>query len=137
MEFIWRDPRVLVDGAHNASSVRALLQATGQHVPYDSMVMIFGCCEDKDIRGMLEQLQYGADKVIFTRVNSPRSAYPDDMAQMYGEISGKMCQTAVNLKEALRIGKPAVSNEDLICIAGSFYLVGEAKELFEKGEAPL
>ena len=137
MEFIWRDPRVLVDGAHNASSVRALLQATGQHVPYDSMVMIFGCCEDKDVRGMLEQLQYGADKVIFTRVNSPRSAYPDDMAQMYGEISGKMCQTAMTLREALRIAKPAVSNEDLICVAGSFYLVGEAKELFEKEQAPV
>ncbi len=59
MEMVWQDPRVLVDGAHNAASIRALIQATGQHIPYDSMVVIFGCCEDKDVDGMLRELQYG------------------------------------------------------------------------------
>ncbi|MBN1436100.1 MAG: bifunctional folylpolyglutamate synthase/dihydrofolate synthase [Sedimentisphaerales bacterium] len=132
MELISRDPRVLVDGAHNAASIRAMIQATGQHIPYDSMVVIMGCCSDKDVHGMLEQLQYGADKVIFTRVNSPRSVYPEDLAEIYTEICGKMCQTAANLDEALRIARPAVGHEDLICITGSFYLVGEAKTYFEK-----
>jgi dihydrofolate synthase / folylpolyglutamate synthase len=135
MELIWKDPRVLVDGAHNAASIKALIQATGQHIPYDSMVMIFGCCEDKDIDGMLNQLQYGADKVIFTRANTPRAMYPEDLAQRYTEICGKMCQTAITLAEALRVAKPAVNTGDLICITGSFYLVGQAKELFAKQSA--
>ncbi len=74
MELICHDPRVLVDGAHNAASIKALIQATGQHIPYDSMVVIFGCCEDKDVEGMLRELQYGADKVIFTGVKSPRTS---------------------------------------------------------------
>jgi dihydrofolate synthase/folylpolyglutamate synthase len=137
MELICHDPRILVDGAHNAASIRALIQATGQHIPYDSMVVIFGCCEDKDVAGMLEQLQFGADKVIFTRVNSPRSIYPDDLAKMYTELCGKMCQTAATLKEALQIAKPAVTTGDLICITGSFYLVGEAKHLFDKEVSPI
>ena len=138
MEIIWEDPRVMVDGAHNAASIKSLIQATGQHIPYDSMVVIFGCNEDKDIEGMLKELQFGADKVIFTRMNSPRSLYPEDMAQMYTEICGKMFQTAPNLKEALRIARPAVNTGDLICITGSFYLVGEAKTLFaEEKEAVL
>jgi len=137
MELIWHDPRVLVDGAHNAASIRALIQATGQHIPYDSMVVILGCCEDKDVHGILEQLQYGADKAIFTRVNSPRSMHPEDLAEKYGDICGKMCQTAPNLKEALRIAKPAVGNDDLICVTGSFYLVGEAKMLFSGDTVPI
>ncbi|MBN1765936.1 MAG: bifunctional folylpolyglutamate synthase/dihydrofolate synthase [Sedimentisphaerales bacterium] len=137
MEMICEDPRIMVDGAHNAASIRALIQATGQHIPYDSMIVIFGCCEDKDVKGMLEQLQYGADKVIFTRVNSPRSIYPDDLAQMYTEICSKMCQTSANLKEALRIAKPAISTGDLICITGSFYLVGQAKQLFLSEPVPI
>ena len=137
MELIWNDPRVLVDGAHNAASIRALIQATGQHIPYDSMVVIFGCCEDKDVDGMLRELQYGADKVVFTRVNSPRAMFPDDLAARYTEICGKMCQTAMTLGEALRIARPAVGNEDLICVTGSFYLVGEAKERFAKEEVPI
>ena len=61
----------LVDGAHNAASVDALMKAIGQHIPCDSMVVIFGCCSDKDVPGMLERITSGADKVIFTKVNNP------------------------------------------------------------------
>jgi folylpolyglutamate synthase/dihydropteroate synthase len=42
-----------------------------------------------------------------------------------------MCQSAVSLGEALQLAKSAVSKEDLICITGSFYLIGEAKKRFE------
>ena len=127
MEIISHDPRILIDAAHNAASIKALIAAIGQHIPYDSMIVIFGCGQDKDIRGMLEQLQYGADKMIFTRSNSPKAVYPQDLADMYTEICGKMCQTAMSLSEALRIASSAISKEDLICITGSFYLVGQAK----------
>jgi dihydrofolate synthase / folylpolyglutamate synthase len=132
MEIISEDPRVLVDAAHNAASVRALIQAIGQHVPYDSMVIIFGCNADKDVRGMLEQIQFGADKVIFTRSHSPKAVFPHDLAEMYTEICGKMCQTAMTLGEAMQIARSAISREDLICITGSFYLVGQAKEQFQQ-----
>lgn len=127
MELISQDPRIIVDGAHNAESIKVLIQAVGQHVPYDSMVIIFGCGVDKDVRGMLEQLQYGADKVIFTRSNSMRAMCPEDLADIYTEICPKMCQTAATLTEAVRIARSAIGREDLICITGSFYLVGQAK----------
>ncbi|MBE0535639.1 MAG: bifunctional folylpolyglutamate synthase/dihydrofolate synthase [Phycisphaerae bacterium] len=128
MEVICSDPRIIVDAAHNAASIKALIQAIGQHVPYDSMIIIFGCNGDKDVRGMLMQLQYGADKVIFTRSNSPKAVLPQDLAEMYTEICGKMCQTALTIRDAVRTAKSAISREDLICITGSFYLVGQAKE---------
>ena len=41
-----------------------------------------------------------------------------------------MCQTAVSLGEALRLARNAVGREDLICITGSFYLIGQAKTRF-------
>jgi dihydrofolate synthase/folylpolyglutamate synthase len=127
MEMICEDPRILIDAAHNAASIHALMHAIGQSIPYDSMIVIFGCNEDKDVRGMLQELQFGADKVIFTRSNSIRAASPDELADMYITISGKMCQSAVSLGEALRLAKSAVGKEDLVCITGSFYLIGQAK----------
>lgn len=132
MEIIHNDPRVMIDGAHNASSIRALIHAIGQNIPYDSMVVIFGCNSDKDVPGMLEQLQYGADKVIFTRSNSPKAMSPRDLADMYSEICTKMCQVSSSLGEALQLANSAVSREDLICITGSFYLIGQAKTRFSK-----
>jgi len=137
MEVVNSDPKVLIDGAHNAASIKKLIQATGQHLPYDSMVVIFGCCEDKDVDGMLHELQYGADKVIFTRVRSPRSVLPEDLAAKYTELCGKMHQVASNLKEAIALAEPAISDGDLILVTGSFYLVGEAKTMFAKDEDPL
>ena len=131
MEMIWDDPRIMIDAAHNAASIKALIHAIGQNIPYDSMVVIFGCNCDKDVRGMLERLQYGADKVVFTRSNSVKAVPPDELAEMYTEICGKMCQTASSLGQALQLAKSAVSKEDLICITGSFYLIGQAKVRFQ------
>jgi len=131
MEMIWDDPRIMIDAAHNAASIKALIHAIGQNIPYDSMVVIFGCNSDKDVRGMLQKLQYGADKVIFTRSNSVKAMPPDELAEMYTEICGKMCQTASSLGQALQLAKSAVSKEDLICITGSFYLIGQAKMRFQ------
>jgi dihydrofolate synthase/folylpolyglutamate synthase len=120
----------LVDGAHNAASLDALMKAIGQHIPCDSIVVIFGCCGDKDVAGMLERITSGADKVIFTKVNNIRTADPDELAAQYVEQYGKMAQVAHTLEEALAIANRAVTKEDLICITGSFYLVGEAKKYF-------
>jgi len=130
MEMISEDPRVLVDGAHNAASMHALMRAIGQHIPYDSMVMVFGCAADKDIPGMIAEIATGADKVIFTQASSnPRAAKPKSIAAQYEEATGRVGQITETLKDAIRVAHSAVSREDLICICGSFCLVGEAKYL--------
>ncbi len=129
MEIIHENPRIMVDGAHNAASVEALMRAIGQNIPYDSMVVIFGCRSDKDISGMLNHIQLGADKVIFTEGGIPRPADPAEMAAEYVERCGKMAQVARTLEEALDIAERAVTREDIVCITGSFHLVGHAKRL--------
>jgi dihydrofolate synthase/folylpolyglutamate synthase len=136
MEMIHQMPRVIVDGAHNAASVDAVFRAIGQHVPYDSMVVIFGCCADKDVAGMLERVSSGADKVIFTKVDSIRTADPNELAAQYIELYGKMAQVAPTLEEAMAIANRAVTREDLICITGSFYLVAEARRWFASHPKP-
>ncbi|MGH7213629.1 MAG: bifunctional folylpolyglutamate synthase/dihydrofolate synthase [Tepidisphaeraceae bacterium] len=130
MEMISQTPRVVVDGAHNAASLDAAMKAIGQHIPYDSMVVIFGCCADKDVSGMLERITSGADKVIFTKVDNIRTADPHELSARYVELYGKMAQVAGSLEDALAIANRAVTKEDLICITGSMYLVGEAKKVF-------
>jgi len=130
MEVLSETPRILVDGAHNAASMHALMRAIGQHIPYDSMVMVFGCASDKDIPGMMAEIATGADKVVFTQAtDNPRAAKPKDLAAAYEEITGRVGQIAEDFPHAVRIAHNAVSREDLICICGSFCLVGEAKVL--------
>jgi dihydrofolate synthase/folylpolyglutamate synthase len=126
MQLVWDRPRVLVDGAHNPAALGALMRCVGAHVPYDSMICVFGCCSDKDVPALIDKVNLGADKVIFTRAaNTPRSADPEDLQKLFNERSGKMSQVAKTLPEALEMATRAVSREDLVCVTGSFYLVGE------------
>jgi dihydrofolate synthase/folylpolyglutamate synthase len=129
MELVWDQPRIMVDGAHNPASIAALMRCVGAHIPYDSMVCIFGCCEDKDIPAMLDKVALGGDKVIFTRAKgNPRAVDPDELQREFAERSGKMSQVARTLPEALDLASRAVGRDDLICVTGSFYLVGDAKK---------
>ena len=131
METVHERPRVIVDGAHNAASITALTKSLGAHVQYDSLVMIFGCGQDKDVTGMLKQIALGADKIIFTKAKgNPRAEEADDLARRFAELSGKMVQVANNLEAALQLAGRAVSREDLIVVTGSFYLAGEARKYF-------
>ncbi|MCK4340386.1 MAG: bifunctional folylpolyglutamate synthase/dihydrofolate synthase [Phycisphaerae bacterium] len=133
LEVIRELPRTVVDAAHNASSVAALMRAIGQNVGYDSMVIIFGCSQDKDIDGMLDQIQLGADKLIFTSTGTPRTVDPHELLSRFQEKSQKMAQVGETLQEAYEIACRCVTREDLICITGSVYLVGLAKRLQAEG----
>jgi len=127
MQLLSERPRVLADGAHNPASMNALMRCVGAHVPYDSMVCVFGCCADKDVGAMLDKVNLGADKVIFTRAaTTPRAADPEELQKLFQERSGKMSQVARTLPEAIALAMRAVSRDDLIVVTGSFYLVGEA-----------
>jgi dihydrofolate synthase/folylpolyglutamate synthase len=130
MELICEDPRVLIDGAHNPPSMEALIKTIGQHISYDSMVVIFGCAVDKDVDGMLDQIAMGADKVIFTKNGTVRSADPEELALRFEERTGRMAQFAENVSDAVRVASSVATRGDIICITGSFYLAGEAKRLF-------
>ena len=129
MEIAWPEPRVLLDGAHNPAALESLIQSIGAHIPYDSLILIFGCASDKDVDGLLKKVALGGDKIIFTKARgTPRAMDPEDLAARFEEMSPKMCQVAPSLQEALSIAQRAAAREDLICITGSFYLVGEAKK---------
>ncbi|QDU71188.1 bifunctional folylpolyglutamate synthase/dihydrofolate synthase [Mucisphaera calidilacus] len=136
MEQVWSQPRVIIDGAHNAASIQALIKSLGAHINYDSLVIIFGTGLDKDVNGMLKELSLGADKLIFTRAKgNPRAVEPDDLLTKFGALSGKMAQTTDKLADAIKLAGRAVSRDDLIVVTGSFYLAGEARKLFADAAA--
>jgi len=128
MEMVWDRPNILVDVAHDPTALQALIKSVGAHVPYDSMICVFGAAQDKDIDAMLQKISLGADKIIFTQAKGhQRAAEPKILQKRFAEISGKMTQIANTLPEALELAAQAASQEDLICVTGGFHIVGETK----------
>jgi dihydrofolate synthase/folylpolyglutamate synthase len=130
MELVLTSPAVMIDGAHNAASIAALFDAVRAHVHCDSLIVIFGCAQDKDIDGMLSLVATRADKAIFTRAaGNPWAASPEMLAERYVELGGRMHQIAPTFSAAFERASQPVTPDDLILVTGSFYLAGEARQL--------
>ena len=84
---------------------------------------------DKDFSTVLPQVADLADDIVFTRLEYERSAAPEDMrAVLPGELQDRaICINS--LDDALKKAAEMAGNKDLICIAGSLYLVGEARKM--------
>lgn len=133
LELVFKDPRIVIDGAHTKESVQALVKAVGQQMRYDSLVVVFGCNSDKDIHGMLGAMSMGADKIIFTRATAgDRSVEPRDLQRRFTDISGKQATTAPTVKDAINAAARAVARGDMILVTGSFAVAGEAKKLLDE-----
>ncbi|MGI9014208.1 MAG: bifunctional folylpolyglutamate synthase/dihydrofolate synthase [Phycisphaerales bacterium] len=129
LELVWEEPRILADGAHNAAALASLVRSLGTQITYDSMICIFGCCEDKDIPAMFDQIAMGADKMIFTRARgNARAADPEELTQRFADRTGKDAQHAPNIEAALHLAIKSAQRGDLICVTGSFYLIGDLKK---------
>lgn len=129
-EVVGNAPRVLLDGAHNIDSVKALMKTIGQWLQYEALVVIFGCAADKDVGPMLRALSMAADKVIFTKAtDNQRAADPAKLAKMFSDIDGKPAMHAPDLAAAVELAKRSLSSNDVLAVTGSLYLVGDAKRL--------
>ena len=138
LEVVAERPTVVVDAAHNAASVDALFRSVGQLVPpgtNPTVWLILGLMGDKDAAGVLERAARGADKIVFVPVRSPRSAVASDLAARYQALTGKMAQVAPDVEAALQLARRGAGREGVICIAGSFTLAAEARELLLNGSA--
>lgn len=131
LELVYREPRIMVDGAHNPESLRETIKALRQSIKYDSLWVVFGCASDKEVDEMLAALSGGADKVIFTKAASnARAMEPRQLAKRYQDLIGRQAQVELNVRDAINAAARRLMTTDLILVTGSFAVAGEAKRLF-------
>jgi dihydrofolate synthase/folylpolyglutamate synthase len=123
---------VLLDGCHNADGAAALgrfLDATGLSGGVD---LVFGAMADKDVEAMAGELLPRVRRALFVPAGTDRAASPEELLRRAGALSSRAhgCGGAA---EALRSLLAAPSSEPII-VAGSLYLVGEARGLLLSGE---
>jgi dihydrofolate synthase/folylpolyglutamate synthase len=134
MEYVSGRPDMLLDGAHNRASMERLLEGLAQHFPGWRTVLVFACAADKDVDGMLAALAQKAAQmpVVFTKTASPRSADPANLAERFASLGIAGARTAPDVAAALETAKGLAGPAGFIVVAGSLYLVGEAKQLLQK-----
>ena len=123
---------LLVDGAHNPAGAATLRRALQNGFPRRRLILIFGVLGDKDYRAMAKRLFPLADRVILTRPNSER-AFPRSSCCRWPECSMRAVERIEDPADALRSALSQAGEEDLVCVAGSLYLVGEIKKIHQTG----
>lgn len=125
LQILCHQPLVVVDGAHNAYSMRKLIEAVRQYFNYDRCFVIFGTSCDKDISGMVAELASLPGEVFITRSSHPRAASLSLLAREFANYGIKI-NRAESPHEALTHLLTLVSPRDFILVTGSLFVVAEA-----------
>jgi dihydrofolate synthase/folylpolyglutamate synthase len=119
---------ILFDGAHNQSGARALREYLDEFVS-QPVTMIFGAMEDKNLSEIGAILFPKAEKLIFTKPDNPRSTDASELMRFLPENFDKGDVFVIESVEKALKKAFEISAENLICVTGSLYLVGEAQKI--------
>ena len=128
VEVMARRPAVVVDAAHNAASVGALVDTLDASFSVRRRLLIFATTLEKDISGMLDQALPRFDEVLFTRyLNNPRAIPPEELAALAKSLTGRSYSVFSRPADAWASVCRQSGPEDLICVAGSFFIAAEMR----------
>jgi dihydrofolate synthase/folylpolyglutamate synthase len=128
MELIARKPMIVVDGAHNPAGVKALVATLDGafHVSGERRCVL-GMLAGRDIDDMVEPLvALGFTEFHCCAPHSPRAVAAHDVAQAVRRHGGIAYEHPSGLA-ALAHARERSTDEDLIVVAGSLYLVAEVR----------
>ena len=120
-----RSPWIILDGAQNEASARALRETVNSIFAYKKLYLVFGVSSGKDIKGLARNLFPLADEIFFTRANSPRAVSPEKIRKDFPDYENRSVAT-FNVGEAVELARRHAGQEDLILVTGSLFVVGEA-----------
>jgi len=131
LEVVASSPLVLLDGAHNFIAARNLARFLSENLRDRKITLVVGMLDDKPYRSMLRSLLPVCDRVIITRAKINRSLPVETLYPVAREIVENV-DTVADVGEAVRHAIETTPSHEAVVIAGSLYVVGEAKELLER-----
>jgi dihydrofolate synthase/folylpolyglutamate synthase len=130
MEVISSRPTILLDIAHNPAAVKEMAKSAQKLFSYTRVIVIYGAMKDKQSDEMLQKLTSFADHFILVRPNQERSESPTRLKEILRKYNAS-CEVIESIPKAIRKAKQTALPDDMVCITGSIFTVGEAKQYLE------
>jgi dihydrofolate synthase/folylpolyglutamate synthase len=147
LEVVRRSPTIIIDAAHNPAGMAASVAAIEEAFTFGRLSGVFAASGDKDVPGMLAELEPLLTDIVVTRNSSDRSLDPEQTAELAVEIFGEdRVQSADRLDDAIETAV-ALADEAVaetgpgsggVLITGSVITAGDARRLLAPagGELP-
>jgi dihydrofolate synthase/folylpolyglutamate synthase len=142
LEVLRRSPAVLVDAAHNPAGMAVIMEALTETFNFSRIIGVFAVSEDKDVTGVLAELEPVLSDIVVTANSSPRSMPLDTLADIAREVFGEdrvlvedrlddAIEAAVSLAD--EADRDDVPGSSAVLITGSVVTAGDARLLLAPG----
>ncbi len=121
--------RYLLDGAHNPAGLKNLSLTLAEEYQYKKLIVVWGAMIDKDIASGLASMLPLADTLILTTPVGDRSARPEQLAAFLPKELQLEVVLESDVQKALEDAEHKASEDDIIVVAGSLYLVGAVRKI--------
>lgn len=134
IEQLGRRPRLFVDAAHNAASMRSLCETLPRQVRRGGQrIIVFAASADKQLAEMLAATSGWADRLVLTRyTTNPRAASLALLVDVAERAVPDLSGNAVVEEDPLVATRRAVGlagTDGIVCVAGSFFLAAEVRAM--------
>ena len=137
-EVVHRNPTIILDAAHNPHGAAAIAQTLQSEFTFDEVIGIFAPMADKDVPGILLELEQIMDYIIVTGNSSPRAMQISELEKMAQEFFGAdrvftADSLSSGIEKAMADANLPLSEDSIgILITGSVVSVGEARTIIRK-----
>ena len=138
LEVVRRSPLVVVDAAHNPAGMAAAVAGLTEAFTFTDMVGVLAVSADKDVAGILDELEPVISELVVTRNSSSRSMDPEALAELAADVFGpERVRSAERLDDALEIAVgladdaagPDGMGRPGVLVTGSVITAGDARQL--------
>jgi dihydrofolate synthase / folylpolyglutamate synthase len=147
LEIIRRSPTIIIDASHNPAGVAATVAAVQETFTFSHLYGVFAASGDKDVAGMLSELEPLLDEIVVTRNSSDRAMETDEVEEIAAEIFGEDRVTSADrLDDAIEAavtladeaGAAGLPGSGGVLVTGSVITAGDARKLLgpNGGELP-
>ncbi|WP_424923627.1 bifunctional folylpolyglutamate synthase/dihydrofolate synthase [Actinomadura darangshiensis] len=140
LEVARTSPTVLLDSAHNPAGMAASVATITESFGFTRLAGVLAIAADKDVAGVLDQLEPVLEELVVTRNSSPRSMPPEELAELAESVFGpERVHVAPRLDDAIdrAIGLAEETGEYRgagVLITGSVVTAGDARTLLRVEE---
>jgi dihydrofolate synthase / folylpolyglutamate synthase len=145
LEVVRRSPVVIVDAAHNPGGMAASVEALTEAFTFTDLIGVIAVSEDKDVAGILGELEPLVTQLVVTSNSAARSMAPAALADVASAVFGPDRITiAERLDDAIELGVALADEADAageggpgktgVLITGSVYTAGDARVLLSSNQ---
>jgi folylpolyglutamate synthase/dihydropteroate synthase len=148
LDILRRSPTVIADAAHNPAGMAVTVQALAESFNFERVIGVVAVMEDKDVAGVLDELEPALSDIVVTTNSSPRAMPAAELAELAVEIFGQdRVQVAERIDDAIDLAASIADVFDAeavarglpggaaVLVTGSVVTAGDAQLLLAPGQA--